>query len=62
MQLKEFKIRCSAIGQIMTNPRSNTEVLSETTKTYCQNWVKEQIYGIEKQIKAAFGKNVHFFR
>jgi hypothetical protein len=54
MRLKEFKIRCSAIGQIMTNPRSKTENLSETTKTYCQNWVKEQIYGIEKQIKSKY--------
>ena len=28
--MKEFKIRCSAIGKIMTNARSKTETLSKT--------------------------------
>ena len=41
--MKEFKIRCSAIGKIMTNPRSKTETLSKTTKTYLEEWSKEQI-------------------
>lgn len=54
MQLKEFKIRCSAIGDIMTNPRSKSEKLSVTCKTYLQNWVKEQIYGTEKVIKSKY--------
>jgi len=40
----QFKIRCSAIGQIMTNPRSKTETLSKTTMSYVQLWVKEQLY------------------
>lgn len=46
--MKEFKIRCSAIGQIMTNPRAKKDIeaglLSATSKTYCQDWYKEQIY------------------
>lgn len=42
--MKEFKIRCSAIGKIMTNPRGNKEGLSETTKSYCDMWLKEQLY------------------
>ena len=46
--MKEFKIRCSAIGQIMTNPRSKADKeagkLSQTAKTYCENWLKEQLY------------------
>ena len=50
MQVKEFKIRCSAIGQIMTNPRSKSELLSQTAKTYCETWLKEQIYGRRKEI------------
>ena len=54
MQLKEFKIRCSKIGDIMTNPRSKSEKLSVTCKTYLQNWVKEQIYGTEKVIKSKY--------
>jgi len=43
--MKKFKIRCSAIGQIMTNPRAKKDKLSGSTKTYCQKWLKEQIYG-----------------
>lgn len=50
--MKEFKIRCSAIGQIMTNPRSKKDVengvLSQTAKTYCQDWIKEQVYERKK--------------
>lgn len=49
-----FKIRCSAIGQIMTNPRSKKELLSATTKTYCEDWFKEIIYGHKKQIKSKY--------
>ena len=45
-----FKIRASASGQIMTNPRSKTELLSETTKSYVYDWLKEQIYGYRKQL------------
>jgi hypothetical protein len=40
----EFKIRCSAIGQIMTAPRTKGAALSETAKTYCETWLKEQLY------------------
>ena len=49
--MKEFKIRASAAGQIMTNARSKSETLSQTTKTYLQEWVKEQIYGVRKNIE-----------
>lgn len=54
MQLKQFKIHCSQIGQIMTNSRLKTETLSETCKTYCQTWVKEQIYNTKKEIKSKY--------
>lgn len=50
MNLENFKIRASAGGQIMTNPRSKTDLLSQTTITYVQNWIKESIYGVRKQI------------
>jgi hypothetical protein len=40
----DFKIRCSAIGKIMTDPRSKSEALSETTKTYCKQWLTERVY------------------
>ena len=42
--MEEFKIRCSAIGKIMTNARSRTGVLSKTAKTYCKQWLKEQVF------------------
>lgn len=50
----EFKIRASASGQIMTNARSKTEVLSQTTKTYVYNYLKERIYGVRKEIKSKY--------
>lgn len=54
MQLKEFKIRCSAIGQIMTEPRSKSEKLSQTCITYLEQWVKEQLYNTKKQINSKY--------
>lgn len=36
MKLPTFKIRASATGKLMVNPRSKSETLSETTKTYVQ--------------------------
>lgn len=54
MEIKPFKIRCSAIGNIMTNPRSKTELLSETTKTYCKDWLKGQIYNRQKEFSNKF--------
>ncbi len=45
-----FKIRASAAGKIMTNPRNKTELLSETTKTYVYDCLKEEIYGYKKQL------------
>lgn len=49
-----FKIRCSAIGQIMTESRSKKEFLSKTTKSYCENWFKEIIYNKRKEIKSKY--------
>lgn len=54
MEIKEFKIRCSAIGKIMTNPRSKTETLSETCKSYLEEWLKQQIYGTRKEINSKY--------
>lgn len=49
-----FKIRASASGKIMTNARSKSEILSETTKTYVKEWLIEKIYGIRKEIKSKY--------
>jgi len=48
--IQDFKIRASASGQIMTNPRAKNELLSETTKTYVFDWLKENIYGYRKEL------------
>jgi len=54
MQIKQFKIRCSAISDIMTNPRSKSDILSQTCKSYLETWVKEQIYETRKEIKSKY--------
>jgi len=52
--MDKFKIRCSAISQIMSEPRSKADKeagkLSETTKSYVHQWLTESIYGIRKQL------------
>jgi len=52
--MKEFKIRCSQIGQIMSKPRAKKDqesgLLSQTTKSYVEEWLKEQIYGVKKEV------------
>lgn len=49
-----MKIRCSALGKIMTEPRSKSEVLSQTAKTYIQELVLEDMYGIKKEFSSRF--------
>jgi hypothetical protein len=56
MNSPTFKCRASAGGALMTNPRSKSESLSETTKTYAQNWLKEQIYGMKYEIDSKYMK------
>jgi hypothetical protein len=42
-------VRCSAIGKLMTAPRNKSEQLSETAKTYIQDYFKEKELGIAKE-------------
>ena len=49
-----MKIRCSALGKIMTEPRSKSEVLSQTAKTYIQELVLEDMYGIKKEFSSRY--------
>ncbi len=53
MNLPEFKIRCSAIGQIMTNSRTKGQ-LSKTAQSYVETWIKEQIYKRRKVITTKY--------
>ena len=52
--MKEFKARCSSLGKIFTNPRSKAESISETTKTYLEEWMVEQKFGIRKEISSKY--------
>lgn len=52
--MREFKIRASAIGQIMTEPRNKSEVLSETCKTYLREWWVAEKYGRRKDFANKF--------
>jgi hypothetical protein len=50
MQVRKFKIRCSAIGEIMTEPKKKGEALSGTCKSYLEEWVKSEVYNRNKEI------------
>ena len=52
--MKQFKCRASKGGALATNPRAKSETLSETTKTYLEEWMKEQIYGVKKDISTKY--------
>ncbi len=50
--MNQFKIRCSAIGQLMTEARSKSEPLSETAKEYIrQQWIADT-YGRQKDFSS----------
>lgn len=51
--MKDFKVRASASGKLMTNPRSGTG-LSETAKTYLDEWFIEETFGIKKEIHSKY--------
>lgn len=46
----EFKCRASAAGKLMTNQKSAKDALSQTTKSYLDEWMKEIIYGVRREI------------
>ena len=49
-----MKVRASQIGKIMATPRKAGEVLSETAKTYVQDLVLEEKYGIKKEFSSRY--------
>ena len=50
--MKEFKIRCSAISQIMASPSANK--LPVGAITYIHTWLKEQIYSRSNQFSSKY--------
>ena len=49
-----MKIRSSALGKIMTNPRSKKETLSAGCKTYIKDLVKEDLFGYKSKIDSKY--------
>jgi hypothetical protein len=49
-----FKVRCSALGKVMTSPRSKSELLSQTAKTYVEEQVLLAKYGIVKTFNSRY--------
>jgi hypothetical protein len=45
-----FRIRCSSLSRIMTEPKSKDEVLSVGAKTYVEELASQHVYGFEKTI------------
>ena len=52
--MRVFKMRASASGKLAVSPRSKSEALSKTTKSYIQEWLAGEIYGVRKQIKSKY--------
>ena len=44
--MRVFKMRASASGKLAVSPRSKSEALSKTTKSYIQEWLAGEIYGV----------------
>tara|TARA_R110000787_G_scaffold276419_1_gene385350 strand:- start:838 stop:1476 length:639 start_codon:yes stop_codon:yes gene_type:complete len=49
-----MKVRCSALGKIMTNPRKKSETLSAGCKTYIKELVKEDLFGYKSMIDSKY--------
>jgi hypothetical protein len=48
--MENLIVRCSSLSKIMTKPRSKSEEISATTKSYLKELAKEQFYGYQKQL------------
>ena len=49
-----MKIRCSALGKLMTQSKSKNETLSQTAKTYLKELALEEKYGIKKEFSSRY--------
>lgn len=50
--MRELKIRASAVGKLMTEPKSKGEVLSVGAKTYLRELAAQEILGISFEVSA----------
>lgn len=49
-----YKFRCSGLGNLLCDPRSKSDSLSETTKTYLKAIYIAEVYGREKYIATKY--------
>lgn len=54
MNFDGYKFRCSGLGNLLTDPRSKSEILSETTKTYLREIYIAEVYKREKYISTKY--------
>ena len=52
--MEQFKIRASAAGLLMTDPKKKSDLIAKTVKTQIHDWLKESIYGIRKEIETKY--------
>lgn len=50
--MREFMIRCSSLGKIMTEPKTKSEVLSVGAKTHVRELARSAIFGISKNVSS----------
>jgi len=54
MAEKQFKMRCSALGALFTEPRAKSELISATLKTHLNDWYLEKKYGVRTEIRSRY--------
>lgn len=50
--MREFRMRCSSVGKIMTEPKSKSEVLSVGAKTHIRELARAAIFGVDKEVSS----------
>jgi len=52
--MEQFILRASKAGSITTNPKDKTALIAKGVESFVYEWVKEQIYGVRKEIKSKY--------
>ncbi len=52
--METFKIRASRAGVLAPNPKKPADLLAVGSKTYVKSWLKEQLYGMRKQVTTKY--------
>lgn len=55
--MKEFKIRCSKIGDIIGTGKKHP--LTQTAMSYCKKWLKEQLYSRHSEFRSKYTDKGH---